>query len=824
MIHVLGYGPSTARFALVGEAPGGDEENQGIPFVGSSGKIVDSCLEFAGVKRSDVYLTNVCKVRPPNNDIKKLHLRGYELKDFIPQFEEEIKALNPNCILAIGATALNALTGNSGIEKFRGSILKSHLGPKVVGTIHPAAILHSESENSKMRSWKDLTYIKWDFARAYEESKTPLFDPPRRNLIVCRSNLDLYRFLNRNVDRNIVSVDIETFRTIPICIGLAFSSDEAISVPLFNQLTFQNQEGMTRSDLLSCWKDIADLSANPRIRKIGQNFKFDERQLEDCVNGTLFFGMKVNSFWFDTLLAFRILYNELPGRLEFITSVLTKEPYYKEEGKGFNPKRDKLDRLLLYNAKDAAVTYECFERELSELRERNLEEFFFTKVMPLHPFYSRMESRGIKRDNFQQKFLKEKYEDEFKTLQKELEDIALPFTGGRSLNVNSNGTKGDMPWLVFLCLNLPARAKTDEKTLDALMRNHCSTDPIKHRILELVLKIRKVRKTIGTYIEAEVDHRGRLCTSVRIILETGRTSTNILKSPVTTHPMGWAMQTVTKHGETGTDIRSMCVPDPGYVFLEPDQSGAEARVVAILARDEKLLKIFEYGLDLHRITYAWIKGIGPNELIEEFYKETDELKIRELAKEINKILKGLINDEDRQLGKKFRHAANYDMGKRVASENAGCSEWRANQILTRVHSTNSNIRGVYHKEIQEALRINRELINPFGRPRIFLNKWGDELFKEAYAQIPQSTVSDQTKYASIRIEKRLSFIQILGESHDAILCQVPISKVDESIRVIKEEFEQPIDFKNCTLKRGILTIPCEIKIGKKNWELMEKIA
>src|SRR5579864_1612425 len=155
--------------------------------------------------------------------------------------------------------------------------------------------------------------------------------------------------------------------------------------------------------------------------------------------------------------------------------------------------------------------------------------------MPLHPFYSRSESVGIRRDDFQQKFLLEKYKDQVKELQNELNTSCLPFTGdpNKILNVNSNGAKGDMPWLVFIALGCPPRKSTDEKTLGALMRNNCK-DPIKKRILELILKIRKVRKTIGTYIEAEADYRGRLLTSVRIMLETGRTSTGILKTPITT--------------------------------------------------------------------------------------------------------------------------------------------------------------------------------------------------------------------------------------------------------------------------------------------------
>ena len=354
MTYVSGVGPSTASLIVVGEAPGEHEERELKPFVGPSGRIVNEVLNDAGISRSEVYLTNVVKVRPPNNDIKKLNLLGKSIDDFIPQLWDEINAIKPNAILAFGNTALTALTNHKGIEKYRGS---SQGYPKVIPTLHPASLLHKES-SGKLRSWKDIVFIKWDAARAVNQSKFKEIELPRRNLMVCRNSLDLFRFLDKYNGRSPVSVDIETFRTIPICIAFAFNSSEALSIPLFNILSPTNESGISRSDMTMIWKAIAEILFDPHIQKIGQNFKFDESLLETCVNKTVNFGMKVYGFYFDTMLAFKTLYPELPAKLEFISSVLTEEPYYKDEGKEFNPKKDKLDRLLLYNAKDAAVTYE----------------------------------------------------------------------------------------------------------------------------------------------------------------------------------------------------------------------------------------------------------------------------------------------------------------------------------------------------------------------------------------------------------------------------------------------------------------------------------
>lgn len=841
MIYIPAEGPSNAKLAIVGEAPGAEEERLGRPFVGSTGKINDDILEELNCPRSSVYITNVVKNRPPGNDIDRLGEIGKSIQDYLPQLQAELIALQPNCILALGNTALEALTGYKGIEKYRGSILPCTLiDTKVVPTIHPAALLHSEGEGG-MKSWKDLTYIKWDYERAINQSKFKEYNPPRRNLVIAKNALQLDRFVSRYSDSQYVSVDIETYKTFPICVGLAFSKDEAISIPLFNTLSAKNEQGMTKSDQVYCWKLLADILADPKVMKIGQNFKFDERLLYACQNDYLDFGLLVRSFFFDTMLAFRILYPELPSSLQFSTSVLTEEPYYKDEGKEYNPKKDKLDRLLLYNAKDAAITFEVFEKELEELDTRDLSNFFFDRVMPLHPFYSRIEKRGIKRDNFQKLYLEEKYIQRIKEIQKEL-DVAviqyLPEEKPRKIkitdhvtitgliNANSNGPKGDVPMLLYGLMKLPVRKDTSEKTLEQLCHNALNSDKHKDkiRVVELILEIRKVRKVIGTYIDTEVDHRGRALTQFRLILETGRTATSVLKPPITNKPMGVAFQTITKHGDIGTDIRSQYVPDEGYVFLEPDLSGAEARVVAILAKDEKLLKIFKYDLDLHRITTAWLDGTAPEEDLNEFFNCCVEDEILRLKNKISLFLRNIIDSEHRQLGKKFRHAGHYDMGKMEASRQTGLSAWRCDKILEKFHANNPNIRKVFHKEIIEALQANnRELTTPHSRTRIFFNRWGPDLFKEAYASIPQSTVSDHTKFAAQRVEKRAPWIQILSESHDSFLSLVPLSYVDKAIDIFKEEMETPIDFSKCSLPRGELIIPIEVFIGERNWEEMKRI-
>ena len=186
-----------------------------------------------------------------------------------------------------------------------------------------------------------------------------------------------------------------------------------------------------------------------------------------------------------------------------------------------------------------------------------------------------------------------------------------------------------------------------------------------------------------------------------------------------------------------------------------------------------------------------------------------------------------ITDWERQIGKKTRHAGNYNVGKHQHMLTLGklgifISEFKAGKQLDAFHASNPKIRGVYHEGIVEALRdYECVLYNPFGRRRIFYNKWGEDLFKEAYAQIPQSTITDQTKFAMTRLKNRfpeeyLRDFFFTEESHDSFLALVRDSFLVEFCAASKEELERPINFKTCSLPRDYdLIIPCEIQYGKR---------
>src|SRR6187402_4003838 len=128
--YVPGTGPIGAKFLILGEAPSYEETRAGKPFVGPSGRELDRLLKDAGIHRSSCWITNACKYEvPPNEGKKKLpfHVRarnvGIDMDQQLAELQVEINELKPNCILALGGTALWALSGKTKISSHRGSIM-----------------------------------------------------------------------------------------------------------------------------------------------------------------------------------------------------------------------------------------------------------------------------------------------------------------------------------------------------------------------------------------------------------------------------------------------------------------------------------------------------------------------------------------------------------------------------------------------------------------------------------------------------------------------------------------------------------------------------
>jgi len=136
---VPGEGPVDARIMLVGEAPGFNEDKQGRPFVGAAGRFLEELLSVAGLKREDVYITNVVKHRPPNNRDPMPD----ELAACVPYLRRQIELINPQVIVTLGRFSLGTFFPGSMISMVHGEIREKD-GRQFFAMYHPAAALHQD--------------------------------------------------------------------------------------------------------------------------------------------------------------------------------------------------------------------------------------------------------------------------------------------------------------------------------------------------------------------------------------------------------------------------------------------------------------------------------------------------------------------------------------------------------------------------------------------------------------------------------------------------------------------------------------------------------
>jgi DNA polymerase len=158
---VPGEGSANARIMFVGEAPGADEDAQGRPFVGRAGQFLDRIIAACGLKRSDVYIGNILKCRPPENRDP----RPDEMISCLPYLQRQIEAINPDVIVALGAHAARMLLNTTrSIGQLRGQFHEYYAGIgrpplKLMATFHPAYLLRNYSDENRRYVWEDMKKV-----------------------------------------------------------------------------------------------------------------------------------------------------------------------------------------------------------------------------------------------------------------------------------------------------------------------------------------------------------------------------------------------------------------------------------------------------------------------------------------------------------------------------------------------------------------------------------------------------------------------------------------------------------------------------------------
>lgn len=739
-------GSQSAKIMVVGEAPGREEELEGRPFVGYAGRTLRAQLMAAGINPTQVFYANICRYKPPANE-----LRTYFDKDGVPndlvaeglmELKDEIEAIKPNVIVALGNYPLWALTGKAkwnrkdgytGIGDWRGSIVQGRDiltgGRKIVCANHPSAI---------NRKYSLLQTFDLDLKRVREQSAFPDIKPLNKEYIIDPQGEERIRIRDWLLNEGTtITFDIEFIRNELLCVGMTNDKDKTAVIRTRNATD------------IAFVRDIL-LSGKPLC---AQNGMFDCSVLEYWYRMPLIKLLK-----HDTMLASHAAYIELPKDLGFLCSVYTEQPCYwtNIDWKAVSADRGIADQVdfMTYCGIDTWVTHDVMEQQLAdELTDPNVRKAFDFEMSLLEPLWE-ISRKGMRVSKEKMELVKISCEEAIKLKGDQLEVLAgvpVNVMSGAQVGKFLNGQLG----LPILAKTPTGQAKWDDYTLADL--DLVAKTEMQKGAIAIIRDIRKNRSLISKFVDITYDADGRMrCHYNPAGTVTGRLSSRAFYPTRT----GANLQNIPRDKR----VRSVFVPDPGKIFFYNDLERAESLVVAHLSGDPIMLAKHAPGKDAHRITASLLFGKPEAE----------------------------ITDLERYLGKQTGHAGNYMEGwktlQKQINKNAATTgvsiDAKTAKYLINTYREAHYMLPVWWRDTEYKLRQTRTLYNLLGRPRKFYDRL-DSCLPTAIAYVPQSTIGDVLNVALLKcyndpILRELG-VEILVQVHDAIGGQVPEANVHEAM-------------------------------------------
>jgi len=519
---------------------------------------------------------------------------------------------------------------------------------------------------------------------------------------------------------------------------------------------------------------LKDILCDDRVKKIGQNIKYDAEVLAR-------YHIDLKGLSFDTMVASYVIDPSLrQHNLDYLAQhYLSYKMLSYDEVTG----HDK-DKTLASVDVNKAKEYSCEDAEITLLLKSILEEklkstdnfaLFQDLEMRLIPVLMDMEMTGIKVDVDFFKSMSEAFADELSSIERRIFDLA-----GEEFNINSPQQLGN---ILFEKLKLPWKKKTRKKTGYSTDVEVLTELAVQHEVPNLLLRFRTISKLKSTYLDALVEtvncKTGRIHTSYnQTVTATGRLSSsnpNLQNIPIRT--------------DEGREIRKGFIADDGHLLLSADYSQIELRVFAHYSEDPVLLQAFENGEDIHARTAAEVFGVDSRMVTQE---------MRRMAKMINF---GII----------------YGMGPIRLAKELGISKKVAQLYLDNYYERYKGVKNFKEKILSRA-RHNGYVTTLLKRRRYLPNIDSDngnlknEAERAAINTPIQGTAADLIKIAMIHIAERLKKerlrTKMLLQVHDELVFEVPQEELDSAARLVKEEME------------GVypLHIPLKVDINwGKNW-------
>jgi len=718
-------------------------------WVGGAGRILERMLKHAGLNLFTCNRTNVAKRRPPGDnfgifyhDPKERLQPTKELEWWRQLLCAEVTRYRPNLLIAVGGEALKAFCPSAvGITKWQGSLLESSVIPglKVLPIVHPAYIMRDNWEYYYITQ----TYLK----RAFIESKSPrIVQEEPANAFVTGPKLEEVLEWLHHVQNSKAPwyIDIETRGDTIMCFGLssAMRPHAAICVPI------QTTTGpyWSVADEAAVWYALSvAMRDNHCLRN--QNIVYDLDYLLD-------YGCEPSGVDFDPMIGMNVLWPEFPKGLDFTTSIFTRYPYYKDEGKTWGKKIPD-QQVWTYNCKDQVTTPEVSEAVIRELKERKLFDLCQKRSTAFIPIVMEMMRNRLRLN----RAWHTKLADILAT-ERIAKHQQIMTTIGRDINVKSSQ---QIQTLLYDELRLPVKYNhtTKQPTVDEYSLKELRAET-NNPILTLILEERHLRTKESNYINVTFDNDpdGDLYLGYMGNIggtKTGRWSYN--KSPKW---RGSSPQTVSKI------MRLMYAPPQNSVFWQRDLSQAEARIVAWLSNCRFLLDVFDSPIKIHKLVGSRIFKVPPDQII------ADSLEY--------------------DISKRVVHGYDYKMQSRKIAILANVPYVFADQAYNEYAKEVPEI-DEWHLDVKNTAIKTGRLVTPTGRVRECFQAAGalanigqlpDETWRDLISYVPQSTVPDVLNEGMATVWGQLPWVRWHQQGHDSYLCSGPSDRTEEVYQVAEK--------------------------------------
>lgn len=496
-------GDLNSKILFLAQAPSYMEKRLDKPLVGPSGEVFNTCLHSAGIPRLGSAVVNLWpeEVRKVSRgqaevyqdqqgevlwDGKNLTPRGLE---YAAASLDLIARSGANVVVPLGAQSFQACVGpGRNLTKWRGSILSglNQIGnKKVIGTFHPAATIHGTY------LWRYI--IIKDFEKAKRHGNFPELNLPVRQHLIRPRLSDALEFIEQCRKQGRVATDLEVINHQIACFSLCWDASETMTVPLTKQ---DGSDYWSIDEEIDVWTAYAKLMGDPNVDKINQNIiGFDMPFLFYQM------GIYTRGNIYDTMIAQSIMYPEFKKGLDFITSIYTDEPYYKDEGKMWKGLGGDIEEFWVYCGKDAAVAIEAWDVLAEDMTQEDYWQTYDMTAMLANPL-TYMTTRGFKVDRERLARTHADVERKLEALYTELREVA-------EWDFNPQSPKQCQQYF-YITKNLTpytgasGNVTTDDKAMARIYRKTGL------REAKLVQEIRAMEKLKGTYLEINFDKDDRL--------------------------------------------------------------------------------------------------------------------------------------------------------------------------------------------------------------------------------------------------------------------------------------------------------------------------